>query len=237
LKHLLLIFIISFISISSFSQETGMNKADDNFGPNKTHFAHSFVNFGFMSPPKEGEGADIIYGKSHSFTYGIKYKYKIANAFSIGLGVYYNYQTWHLKQDSSKVIPNNILYDKEKITSNNVGGEFFLRFNVGKRNNTIGNYIDLAPYGVWTYNTSRKITVNSNNPIDPLGEEYNTTTNVNLNYLENFNYGMQLRIGLDRIAITGKYRLSNIFASYFKTAISHTELPRLIIGLEIGLHE
>jgi len=237
MKRLSFIFIISFISLYGFSQENITNKTDDNFGPNKTHFAHSFVNIGFMSPPKDGEGADIIYGKSHSFTYGIIYTYKIANAFSIGLAINYNYQTWSLKQDISKVIPTNTLYDKEKISSNNICGEFFLRLNIGKRKNSIGNYIDIAPYGEWVYNTSRKTTTISNNINNPLGEEYNTTTNVNLNYLENINYGMKLKIGLGRIAFTGKYRFSNIFTNYFKSSVSSTEFPKLIIGLEIGLHE
>jgi len=235
MKVLSLIFIISFTSFYGLAQEN-ISITEDNFGPNKTNFVHSYINFGFMSPPNSGDGAEIIYGKSHSFIYGIKYKYKILNAISIGLGINYNYQTWHLKQDISKIIPSNILYNKEKICSNNVGGEFFMRINIGERTNTIGNYIDIAPYGEWGFNNSHKITNNSDNNT-PLGEEYNTITNINLNYIENFNYGLQLKIGLGRIALTGKYRLSNMFTENFKILVSSTELPRLIIGIEIGLHE
>lgn len=235
MKKITLLFILSWISIISFSQNSITNKTN-NFGPNKTHFIYSFIGLGIMSPPKAGEGADIIYGNSKSFIYGIKYKYRISNIFSVGTGLNYNFQSWHLQQNNNKIIPTTELYDKEKIVTNNFGSEFFIRINIGKRDSTIGRYIDIAPYGEWAFKTSRETKIiSSNNTF--LGEEYNTTSNINLNYIGKFNYGLQLKFALGRFALTGKYRLSNLFTNDFKTSVSNTELPRLILGIEIGLHE
>lgn len=237
MKRLSILFFINFISIYVFSQKDITNKIDNNFGSNKKHFAYSYIGIGFMTPPTEDEGANIIYGKSHTFTYGIKYKYKIANVFSIGLGINYNYQTWHLKQDESKLIPDNILYDKEKISTNNIASEVFFRFNFGKRDNSIGNYIDIAPYGEWVYKSERELTLSSANSNLTIGEEYNVITNVHLNYVNRYNYGLKLRFGLGRLSIFGKYRMSDFFTQDFKSSLSNTELDRLVVGIEIGLHE
>jgi len=232
--YIILFFFIN--SIYTFSQEN-VKSNTSNFGQNKKHFAYSFVNFGFITPPSEGNGADIIYGQSHIFTYGIKYKYKINDIFSIGAGINYNSQIWYLQQNSSKIIPNNIIYVKEKIQLNNIGAETFLRFNIGKRNNSIGNYIDISPYGEWSYKTKHETVTNSTNSNIILGEEYNVITNVNLNYIEIFNYGIKLSVGFGRVSIFSKYRISNIFIPEFKTLINNTELNRFVLGFEIGLHE
>lgn len=238
MKKIYLLIIFSFFLGEAFSQNDNSDvKTDDNFGPNKTYFVHSYMNLGFVTPPNSGNDVDFIYGKSHSFSYGIKYKYKIINIFSIGLGVNYNYQSWHLKQNSTKLIPNNVLYDKEKISINNIGAEFFLRFNYGVRKNTLGNYFDIAPYFEYAFNTKRKITIKSEEQDNILGEKYLTQTNVNLNYIQKINYGMQIKLGFERVALFAKYRFSDIFTNDFKKNVSTTELARLIVGIDISLHE
>ena len=61
-----MIMLALVVSIAAFSQED--DEKTDKFGANKTHFVHSYFSLGFMTPPVEGEGADILYGKSHIFT-------------------------------------------------------------------------------------------------------------------------------------------------------------------------
>jgi len=234
---ILLISIISFSGIAQIKEDTTINKSEKKFGPNKTHYVHSYINLGFMMPLTEGEGADILYGKSHTFTYGARYKFKIADFFALGAGLNYTYKVWHLNQIESKLVPDNTLYDKERIMTNNLAGDVFMRFNIGKRNNTIGNYIDLGGYGEYAYSRSREVTINADNPNNPLGAEYSTLTNYYLNYLEKLNYGLHARFGYGKFVLFGKYRLSNLFTDDFKTARSTSEFPRLIIGLEMGLHK
>ena len=142
-----------------------------------------------------------------------------------------------MDQVASKLVPDNSIYDKEKIMSNNLGGDIFMRFNIGKRTTKVGNYIDLGGYGDWAYRTSREVTVDAVDPNDPIGSEYSTSTNFRLNYLEKINYGLQARIGYGKFVLFGKYRLSDMFTDEFKTAVSPTDLPRLIMGIEIGLHK
>jgi len=52
-----------------------------------------------------------------------------------------------------------------------------------------------------------------------------------LKYVENFSYGLLARIGVSRYALTAQYRLSDIF----KSSYAMPELPRLIVGIEVGL--
>ena len=249
MKKLFVILIVSIFSFSGFAQEEikleeksgldkiGKEKSDKKFGPNKTHYIHSHLNVGFMLPPAEGDGADILYGKSHIFTYGVRYKLKVVDFFAIGAGLNYTYQAWHMDQSASKLVPDDIIYDKEMIKSNNLGGDVFMRFNIGERNDKVGNYIDLGAYGEWAYGTSRETTINATDPSAPLGSEYSTATNFHLNYLEKANYGLQARVGYGKFVLFGKYRMSDIFTEEFKTAISTTDLPRLIVGIEMGMHK
>jgi hypothetical protein len=122
--------------------------------------------------------------------------------------------------------------------TNNLGGDVFLRFNIGKRKNTVGNYIDLGAYGEWVYGSSWKMineyagTVGS-----PLEFKRGVFTAENLEFLESINYGLQARIGYGKFVLFGKYRMSDMFTQNFKDNISGTDLPRLIVGLELGLHK
>ncbi len=206
------------------------------FGPNKTHYVHAYFNFLFATPPKEGTDADIFYGKSHSISYGVRYRFKITGFFAVGAGLNYTYYAWHFKQDDTKKIPTSTIYDKEKIKINALGGDVFLRFNFGKRKNSVGNFVDIGVYGDWDFYDSRQFS-DFVNFTSPDGFSTNTGINSKLNYLTKLNYGPELRLGYGKIVLFGKYRLSNLFTPEYKTAVSSTELPRLMIGIEIGFHK
>jgi hypothetical protein len=49
--------------------------------------------------------------------------------------------------------------------------------------------------------------------------------------MENFAYGFLARAGTNRYVITAKYRMSDIF----KSSYAIPELPRLTVGVEVGL--
>ncbi|MCD4792396.1 MAG: hypothetical protein K8R54_04120 [Bacteroidales bacterium] len=233
MKKIITIMFALLISFAAFSQKDGEKK----FGADKTHFVHPYLSLGFMTPPTEGEGADILYGKSHIITYGVRYKLKLADFFALGAGINYTYQAWHMDQVDTKIIPTPVLYDKEKILSNNLGGDIFLRINIGKRTNTIGNYIDLGGYGEWAYNTKRKITNYFENPDIITSSQYGIGSYIHLNYMKEFNYGLETRIAYGRYVIFGKYRMSDLFTQDFKDVAGSTELPRLVVGIEVGFHK
>jgi hypothetical protein len=236
MRHkLLLALAFVFIIGTAFSQDE--DDSTSNFGVNSRHYVHGYINTGFMLSPSEGEGGDIIYGKSHSITPGIRYKLKLNNVFAVGASLNYTYNIWHIKQTDQKVIPNDVLYDKQKLLNHNIGADAFLRFNIGKRGNTIGNFIDIGAYGEWAYRSSHKYYVNVDMTGDPRAFDYYVTIQKHLSFINKLNYGLTARLGYGRIIVFGRYRMTDMFTQNFKDAISSTELPRLIIGIELGLHK
>ena len=235
-------FLLFFLLIGNFvfGQTEDTTKTEKHhkpvFGPNSMHYAHAYFNFLFATPPKEGNDADIYYGKSHSISYGVRYRFKIADFFAVGAGINYTYYVWHFKQNETKRIPTSTIYDKEKLEINSLGADIFLRFNFGKRHNSVGNFVDFGLSGDWDFYDLRQFSnfVNNTNP-----DGYSTSTGINskLNYLSKINYGPELRLGYGNVVFFGKYRLSDLFTQDYKAIVSTTELPRLMIGLEIGFHK
>ena len=237
LKILLFFLLTGNFAFGQTEDTTNLKKQHKNFfGPNDTHYVHAYFNFLFATPPEEGTDADIFYGKSHSISYGVRYRFKIADFFAVGAGINYTYYAWHFKQNDTKRIPTSVIYDKEKIKINTLGADVFLRFNFGKRNNSIGNFADLGVYGDWDFYDSRQFS-DFVNITDPDGYATNTGINSKLNYVTKINYGPELRLGYGKVVLFGKYRLSDLFTQDYKAAVSSTELPRLMIGLEIGFHK
>ncbi len=234
---LFLLFTSSFAFAQPDTLKVKKERKKVEFGPNKTHYVHAYFNFLFATPPEEGNDADIFYGKTHSISYGVRYRFKIADFFAVGAGLNYTYYAWHFKQTENKKIPTSALYDKEKLKINTLGADVFIRFKIGKnKKSSVGNYIDAGAYADWDYYDSRQFTnfVNNTN-----SDGYSTYTGINskLNYLNKINYGAELRLGYGKIVLFGKYRLSDMFTPDYKQLVSNTELPRLMIGLEIGLHK
>jgi hypothetical protein len=232
-----LILLTIIFSANSFSQapviEENVPKKtkEPRRGPNQKIYTHGFIGYGFILGGGEGSGGAINYGKSGGWTFGIRRKRKLSNFYAIGFELFYNVNTFSLKQDSSKLLPNAVLHNSEHIRTNELGLSFYNRFNFGKRGNRIGNFIDLGAYGAWVVGASH--TYYDKHPIVNNANASNTTvTNKGLIYVSDFNYGAQARLGFNRIVFFGNYRLSQLFNG--KIA-AYPELPRLSLGLQIGL--
>lgn len=238
MKNIIIVAIIVFFSVNAFSQIEEMpdNNNQLKFGPNLRHYVHPFFNLGFAANGSEGEGADILYASTHSFEFGYRYKYKIAEFLSIGADISYLYNAFHLKQNDTKLIPNPINHDKEKFQLSSGNTTVFLRINYSKRDNKLGNYIDLGGYGTYTYKTKRKYGNYASTITSNPNFEYIIVTEENLDYFEELNYGATIRFGFDKFSIFGKYRLSDMFTQGFKRDITTSELPRLEIGLQYSIY-
>jgi hypothetical protein len=240
MKKLLTLLFISFFFISfSLAQEDDIVEEESVsiFGPNNTHFMHPYIHLGFMSSPTEGEGGDINYGKSHDFTVGLKYKLRFTDVFAIGAALNYTYYVWNIKQVDTKLIPNSNIYNKQKILTNNLGFDLFFRLNVDKRGNTVGNFIDLGAYGEWAYNNAEKYYMEYDEASDPTAFDSYVGIRKNLVFIEDLNYGVFAKFGYGKYVLFGKYRLSDMFTPEYKAAVADTELPRLLVGVELGLHK
>lgn len=229
MKNVFLFLLISF-SVVAYSQDILLQqnvKADTirpTRGPNLKNFIHGYVGIGFPLHTNE----DGNYTKpvlSADFNTGIRYKRKISNNLSTGLDLFVSSAAYKIKQKGNKIIPDTIINDREKLQVNSIGSAAWLRLNVGRRGNFIGNYLDLGGYGCWNFQKKHKTT----NTIDT-GEKIKVSTS-RLNYIETFSYGLLARIGVSRYVLTARYRISNIF----KASYAMPELPRLSVGLEVGL--
>ena len=226
------IITIAFLlaSLSAFSQDILLHqnlKADTirpTYGPNLKNYFYGYIGLGFPLYTNE----DVNYtkpGVSSNFDLGLRYKRRITNYLAMGLDLGISTTGYKLKQSDPKTIPDTVINDKEKIQISSMMSSGYVRINVGRRGNYIGNYMDLGAYGGWNFQKKHK-TTNENAE----GEKVRLST-TQLKYVENFSYGFLARAGINRYALTAKYRVSDIF----KSSYAIPELPRLIVGVEVGL--
>jgi hypothetical protein len=195
------------------------------FGKNYKSYYHLFLGFGTATGLPDSTGSNIKYGLSNNIVVGFRYKLRVCNLYSLGFEIAYNNYGFNLKQDSSKVLPNKLLHDKEMLNFNNLGLGIYNRFNLGKRGNRIGNYIDIGAYGDWICSVKHFMKDEQSN-----GNIIKTTIS-HLNYYETFMYGVSASIGFNWFALTAKYRISDVFVKSY----NYPELPRLTVGIQLGL--
>jgi len=231
MKKFILLLIILISTEYSFSQSVLMEqdvKKDSilpKFGKNYKNYYHFFVGLGAIIGQPDSAGSNIKYGFSNNINFGYRYKLRLCNLYSIGFEIAYNNYAFNLKQDSSKVLPNKLLHDKEKLTFNNIGLGIYNRFNFGKRGNRIGNYLDIGAYGDWICGVKHFMKDEQSN-----GNIIKTTIS-HLKYYETFAYGVSASIGFNWFALTAKYRISDMFVKSY----NYPELPRLTVGIQLGL--
>ncbi|MBL4623733.1 MAG: hypothetical protein JKY42_01110 [Flavobacteriales bacterium] len=227
----ILIMAISCIAYTQtvlLEQHVDEDTTRENYGPNLKHYMYTAIRYGLVSGSSDVVGLPVKYGNASEITWGIKYKNRLSDLFSWGLGINYSAQYFPLKQDSSKIYPNSILHDKERFTFNNLGADLFARINFdNRRGNVIGTYIDLGGYLDWVFLT--KYYTKDKNPAGSMSKN-TEVTQTGLTTTHNFNYGATAKIGYKSIALVAKYRFSDIFISRYDIP----EFPRFIFGIEIA---
>ncbi|NLF44128.1 MAG: hypothetical protein GX587_15660 [Bacteroidales bacterium] len=225
---LLMFLCIAFVAVSQepeLYRNVESDMAIPKTGPNRRHFNHLFLTYGFITGNPENIGAKIIHGKSGLFSIGDRYKLKFNNTFSMGADLYYQISTYHISQHDGKLVPDNIIHKKEKLKFHSLVLDIYQRVNVGRRGNHIGNYFDIGAFGGWNMGL-RHITK------DVTSDDITIyTERKGMKYREPLTYGVLARIGFNRFAINATYRLSDCF----KENAQLPELPRVQIGLELGI--
>ena len=148
------------MAFSAFSQTVLLEQYPENdtivkkWGKNRAHFAHAYFDFGFTASGAE-DGAEITYGNSINLDFGVRYKRRISNNYALGSDLSFGMYSYRLKQDEeTKILPDNIEHDKEKIILSTLKLEVFQRINFGKRGNHIGRF--------WTWGFTVVISFNRN---------------------------------------------------------------------------
>lgn len=229
MKRIIFIALL-FASANAFAQEILLeqNVKSDSIrpsrGPNLKNFSHFYIGLGFPLNTNE----DVTYtkmGSSTAIDFGFRYKRKFTSFFATGFDLGIGSTTYNLSQDVPKTVPDTIINEKEKFRIFTLSPSVYLRFNFGRRGNYVGNFLDLGAYGDWNMRKMH-LTVNKNEQDEKVKIE---TTR--LDYMENFSYGFLARAGSNRYVVTAKYRMSDIF----KSSYAIPELPRLTVGVEVGL--
>ncbi|MBD98341.1 MAG: hypothetical protein CMO34_00725 [Verrucomicrobia bacterium] len=198
-------------------------------GPNLDHYSHLIVGYGFILGPSEGDSAAIIPGKSSAFTLGWLAKWRIAKWYELGFDINYHLAAYHIKQDSMKTVPNTVLHKKEKLIFNNIQAHFFQRFKFKNRYHSTGTFLDIGGYFGYNYRVKNQILLKDNQP-----QAYKSkSVLLRLKYTEDFQYGAQVRIGLNRFILYGRYRFSALFTKNSGLA----DFPMYEAGILIGLHQ
>lgn len=236
MKTLMLLFIAGLLAITTKAQtilmEENVNQdtLPKTFGPNLKHYLHSYLSYGLVIGQPKDKGMDVKPGNSSELVWGIRYKNRLSNFLAIGAELNYGIQYFALKQDSSKIFPNNILHKKERFSFNNIGLSGYFRVNFDKkRGNVIGKYMDIGGYANWAFLT-KHYTKDANADPETAGSKFVEVTNSRLTYAHPFNYGTTVRVGYKSLALYGKYRISNLFDPNH----GFPEPPKFMLGIELG---
>ncbi|WP_375419401.1 hypothetical protein [uncultured Hymenobacter sp.] len=201
------------------------------FGPNRRYFGHLFVGGGLVLGPAGGAGARLRYGPpSRELELGARLKRRYSPTLALTLAVRYARLSYGLAQTGPKIVPGPTRHRRESLTLHQAQLEGGLRLNAGHRGNIVGHYLDLLAWGGWVAGTAHRT---EDDPAPGAGASTSATTGRGLRYLARWPAGLGLRLGSGRLALTGRYRLTAVFRG--REASAWPELPRGVLGLEIGL--
>ena len=198
------------------------------FGPNRRYFAHAYLGYGLVAGPA-GTGAAVRYGPaSGEVQVGGRLKRRLTQTFALNLDLRYAYLRQSLAQNAAKTLPTAARHRRESLGFHQIQPEISLRINAGPRGNVVGHYLDLLAWG------SLVAATNHVTEDDPAANATQVeTTETGLDYLGRIGGGVGARLGTSRYALAARYRLSSVFAPGY--AASWPELPRWVLGLEIGV--
>lgn len=207
------------------------NVADDTvkttFGPNRRYFGHVYLGYGLVAG-RAGTGAAVRYGgASAELRGGGRFKTRFSQAVAVNLDLGYAYLRYELEQNGQKLVPSPALHRREGLGLHQIYSEISLRLNVGRRGNAVGRYVDLLAGGSWVAGTRHNT---EDAPAPGIGRV--ETTEYGLPYLRRWSGNVGTRLGIDRYALVARHRLSPAFGPAYA---AWPELPRWVVGLEIGL--
>jgi hypothetical protein len=233
------IFFLMLILMSAFAvaQDVVLDKNVDeqyqeDYGPNMKRYGHFYFGIGLPLPVGETTGAKINPAGSSDAVFGYRYKFRLLSFFAVGMDLSHSWTRYGILNDSDVpvIVAVNPLskagaVEKLSLDLNSLGAEAFGRINIGKRGNVMGNYFDFGIKQEWNY--VRKFIVKEN---APKGSYYAKSRSVerNLNFISNFSTILTARIGVDKYAVYGKYRISDIITGGYTTP----ELTPYVLGFE-----
>jgi len=235
-------YIVAFLialSQTLFSQEVVLDMDTEeqytgNKGPNMRHYGYLYLGVGNIPGFEEQTGSKIDFTTSGEFQFGYRYKLKVLSFYSLGFDLNFQSSRYGLEGDKGNPVdPANPLTltsgeKRHALRMNSAGAGVYQRINIGKRGNSLGNYLDMGIEGRWILGTKEVLVFKNSTYLPASRSRY---TYRGLDFTEQFYYGLNIRAGTGRYMIYADYRLSD----YFTSAYSIPELPRLNTGIQIVL--
>ena len=198
-------------------------------GPNRRYFGHLYAGYGLVAG-SSGAGLPLRYGSSSSeIQLGGRLKRRFTDHLALIADLRYAYLRYGLAQDAGpKALPFSTVHDTEKLTYHQLQGEVGLRLNAGfrPRGNVVGTYLDLLAYG------GPALAANHTTTDEPAGQGRLEVTQHQPPYLRRWLGGVGARLGSDRLALVGHYRLSEALRP--AGGVAPPEPARWVVGLEVG---
>lgn len=216
---LTLLTSLSFASVAQstmMEQDVNQDTIIEKRGPNRLYFTSSYISAGSILGKSTADSSiDMANGKSWEFKYGISFKIRANNFYSVVLNTDYSRQSFFYEPENKK-----IRYDK--LILNNYGIGVMNRFNFGKRGNRVGNYLEIGASGQYAFMTRKKIlTENDSTDYKNLKVSFSAP-----NFVNRLNYYGDVRLGFGHYVVFGRYLLSDILNDKAKGA----QLPALTVG-------
>lgn len=232
----LLIVVIFLNTVQLFSQELLMKKKVQveegrlTKGSNMKKFGYLYFSYGQQVPGVLSDEPAMKPFNSHYYQLGYRYKYKLREYYAVGYDLSFSRKSYALLQKTSKTFPNDLLHDKEKLVFNHFGLEIYNRFNFKKRGNHMGLFLDAGGF----INLAARVKHTYMDELEDPDIDFGRTkvTNTRLDYTNDLELGLRVRLGYRRIAVFADYSLTGLIKDDF----NYPSLTPLSIGLQLGLY-
>lgn len=190
------------------------------FGVNSKFHIAPYMSRSFITPPVDNN-FNLIYGKSGSLNFGLRYIQNITKVYRLGLNIEYGRTRYFMK-----AVPNTLYIEQEKFELlKNLNVEFIQRFRLLPAGmNGVGLNLDLGVYGAYTFKRSLVENVESTTVENTqISDSYGT--------FNKLNWGVRARFGYGMLSLYGQYRMSVINNNNI-LFVPNPDLPPLEVGLE-----
>jgi len=233
MKYFILLFFCCFLGLNQsvdaqiLDSLKNLNKSKVDKKVDRSAYYH----VGFMLNEPDYNGPEIRLGNSWRWGVGNQTAFLLGdgNRFALGWGTNFAWDHYRLEQNDLKSFPDSTLHDKEQFISQNIYFDLFPRFYFDdKPNNKARSYIDLGLYGEWSHTMKHK-TINEYDPANGVGGGKTEVVQRKLDYVNRWHYGAVARLNFGILGIFGVYRFNDLF----KEDSNLTDLPKLMVGLQI----
>ena len=205
------------------------SKIDNGFGPNRKYYSYSYLAFGKIVSIPIPDSVLSVRWNAMKFSSGLTKKYQANKYLGLLFDFDFSVESYALKLiDSTTTLNYNANINKARYVFYKASTDLALQFNLKpKRGNQLGTY---ATFGTYIdYNISKRFVTKSRYEN---GYKVNQkTVYEKVSFATPFQYGAVVKFGKHYWDLFARYRISNAFND------GHSEIPRLIVGLEFLIHE